>query len=125
MGVPLFGVDISGAVKRAMAAGLPSIRLLKRSVSALDPDAPTATPSVSFRRFPCRGFEDTSKETRDQGTQVQQTGRLVLIIGDTLPRGTVPEPGDRIEILGETLEIVGDGVSNDPARATYLCATRG
>jgi hypothetical protein len=122
VGVELFGVSISGIVKDAMADGLPAIRLLKEQVGVVDEASPTEEPPVSYRSVPCRGFEDSSEDTRRNGTQVQQTGRLVLIIGDTLPRGVVPEPGDRIQILGETLEIVGEGVSSDPARATYLCA---
>ena len=122
MGVPLFGVNISGIIKSAMAAGLPAIRLLKEQVGAVDAANPTDEPPVSYRSVPCRGFEDSSEDTRRNGTQVQQSGRLILILGDTLPRGVVPEPGDRIQILGETLEIVGEGVSSDPARATYLCA---
>lgn len=125
MGVPLFGQDISGTVARLMGPGLPKVRLLKRQVGSIDDANPTAAPTVSYRSVPCRGFEDNSEDTRRLGTEVQQTGRLVLILGDTLPRGTVPEPGDRIEILGETLEIIGEGVTSDPARATYLCSARG
>lgn len=124
MGVKLFGQDISGAVKRAMAAGLPQARLRRPTISPVDAGAPTAQPAVSFRSYPCRAFEDSSAETRRQATAVQASERLVLIIGDTLPRGVAPLPGDRIVLLGEELEIVGDGVTTDPARATYLCACR-
>jgi len=125
MGTRLFGIDISGAVKRAMAGGLPRAKLLKASAGARSASASTAGLPITYRQFPCRGFEDSSEETRRQGTAVHQSGRLVLLIGDTLPRGIFPSPGDRIEILGETLEIVGDGVATDPARAVYICATRG
>jgi len=121
MGVPLFGVNISGILARTMGAGLPRVRLLKKQVGAIDESAPTDAPSISHRSVPCRGFEDDSQDRRRDGTQVQTTGRVVVILGDTLPRGTIPEPGDLIEILGETLEITGEGVSTDPARATYSC----
>ena len=124
MGVPLFGVNISGAIKSAMASGLPQVRLLKEQIGPIDETNPTAAPSVSYRSVPCRGFEDSSEETRRLGTLVQQSGRLILIIGDTLPSGTVPVPGDRLQILGEMLEIIGEGVSTDPAHATYLCACK-
>jgi hypothetical protein len=124
MGTKLFGVDIAKTVKNAMASGLPKARLLKESVGALDEANPTAEPAVSYRAYPCRGFEDVIEKLRP-GTQVRQSGRAVLILGDTLPAGIVPEPGDRIELLGETLEIVGDGVTSDPARATYVCSCRG
>ena len=125
MGVPLFGQDISGLVASIMGPGLPAIRLLKRQVGPPDDSEPTAEPPISYRAVPCRGFEDNSEETRRTGSQVQQSGRLILLLGDTLPRGTAPEPGDLIEILGERVEIIGEGVSSDPARATYLCACRG
>lgn len=123
--VRLFGVDIAAVIKASMASGLLPVRLRKRQRSALDPDDPTAEPSVSYRAYPCRGVEDEPEQTRLRGTQVDQASRFVLILADTLPRGVEPEPGDRIEILGLDLEIVGDGVSTDPARATYLCACRG
>lgn len=125
MGVPLFGQNISGILARALGPGLPRIRLLKRQVGAIDESAPTVPAPVSYRAVPCRGFEDSSEETRRAGTEVQQSGRLILLLGDTLPRGTVPEPGDRIALAGETLEIIGEGVTSDPAKATYLCACRG
>ena len=124
MGIPLFGVNISGAIKSSMAYGLPQVRLLKEQVGDVDPLNPTAAPPLSYRSVPCRGFEDNSEETRRTGTQIQQTGRLILILGDTLPSGTVPAPGDRVQLLGETLEIIGEGVSTDPAHATFLCSCR-
>lgn len=125
MGTPLFGQDISGAVKRAMASGLPAATLRKPSYSAVSAAAPTAAPTVSFRSYPCRGFEEQAATVRRAGTAVATGERVVILIGDTLPAGIRPGPGDRITILGETLEIVGDGVSNDPARATYTCICRG
>lgn len=125
MGVKLFGVDISGAVKRSMASGLPQATLRKPAYSAIDPADPTGAPSVSYRSYPCRGFEDSADDVRRSGTAVRAGERVVLLIGDTLPTGIRPAPGDRITILGETLEIVGDGVSADPARATYTCVCRG
>lgn len=125
MGVKLFGQDIAAIVKRAMSSGLPRATLRRPTASPIDPANPTANPTVSYRSFPCRGFEDSSAETRRMATAVQQTGRLVLLLGDTLPASVFPAPGDLIVILGEELEIIGEGVSSDPARATYLCACRG
>ena len=122
MGTKLFGIDVAAIVKGAMAQGLLSVRLLRETVGPLDEADPTAEPVVSYRSFPCRGVEIDSTDDRAVGTQVRQGSRLVLIIGDTLPRGVIPVPGDRIQILGETLEIVGDGVVTDPARATYTCS---
>ena len=125
MGIPLFDTDISGAIRDAMADGLPKATLRRPSTPAVNPADPTATQTISYRNFPCRAFEDDSTETRDRASAVQRTGRLVLIIGDTLPKGIFPRSGDRISLLGESLEIIGEGVSSDPARATYLCACRG
>ncbi len=122
--IRLFGLDIAAIVKNSMAAGLLPVRLQKLQRSAVDPDNPTAEPTIGFRSFSCRGVEDDSEETRAKGTQVAQASRFVLILADTLPRGTSPEPGDRVEINGETLEIVGDGVFTDPALATFTCACR-
>lgn len=125
MGTPLFGVNISGIVKQAMAAGLPKATLRKPNYSALDVASPTAEPSVSYRAYPCRGFEEEAAVVRRGGTAVETGQRVILLLGDTLPKGVQPEPGDRITLLGETTEIVGDGVTTDPARATYLCVVRG
>lgn len=125
MGVRLFGQDVSGQVRRAVARGLPRAQLLKQVAGQRDSADSTAGLAISYKTYPCRALEDNSEETRRQGSETQQSGRLVLIVGDTLPRGITPAPGDRIKILGEQLEIVGDGVSTDPARAVYLCACRG
>ena len=95
MGIPLFGQDISGAVKRAMAAGLPAATLRKPSYSAVSAATPTAAPTVSFRAYPCRGFEEQAATVRRAGTAVAAGERVVLLIGDTLPRGVQPAPGDR------------------------------
>lgn len=108
-----------------MASGLPKATLRKPATPVVDPANPTAVQTVSYRSYPCRGFEDNSSTTRASATAVQQQGRLILLLGDTLPRGVRPSPGDRIAILGETLEIIGEGVSADPALATYICACRG
>lgn len=125
MGHKLFGIDIAKEIARAAGPGLLPVSLLKAQVGQRDSADPTAGKTTTYKTYPCRGVEDNSEETRRAGTAAQQSGRLILILAGTLPSGVIPVPGDRIRILSETLEIIGEGVSSDPARATYLCACQG
>lgn len=123
MGTKLFGVDIARIVNQAIGRQLVKITFKKRSDGA--PTTVTGPLATSFRSYTVRGFEDPLEVERLPATAVNTVSRVISILGDSLPRGVEPAPGDRIVYLGSELEIVGDGVSSDPARALYTCGCRG
>lgn len=124
MGTKLFGVDIEKEIHRAVSPGIPRSQLLKQSSGARDATDVTAGLPIAYKRYACRAIE-LGIDARDQGAATEVFERTLLITAGSLPRGIVPAPGDRIKYLGETVEIVGNGVKFDPARAAYKCYCRG
>lgn len=123
MGNPLFGVNISGIIKQAMAKGLLPLVLVKE-VAGPRGTIMTEGQVISPRRYPCRGFIDSYKTYQITGTSVQAGDKKILIIGDTLPTGVVPEMNDRIIAEG-TEHVIASLPERDPAAATYVCQARG
>jgi hypothetical protein len=122
MGIRLFGVDIAGEVKKATASGLPSVVLLRSIPGARGSDL-SAGNNPSKRRYPCRGFREDFAASQFDGEIVKRGDHKILIIGDTLPSGVVPDVVDQIVSENATLTIVS--VKRDPAAATYVCHVRG
>lgn len=123
MGQKLFGVNISGIIKQSMAAGLLPLTLIKQIAGARGADL-TDGQAISQKKYPCRGFIDEYKLNQIDGTTVQRGDKKILIIGDTLPAGIIPEANDRIIAEGITHVIPGVP-ERDPAAATYICQARG
>jgi len=123
VGNRLFGVDISGIIKQSMAAGLLPLTLIKEIPGARGA-ALTDGQAISEKKYPCRGFIDEYKLSQIDGTTVQRGDKKILIIGDTLPAGVVPQANDRIIAEGATYVIPGVP-ERDPAIATYVCQARG
>lgn len=124
MGNPLFGINISGIIKQAMAKGLLPLVLVKEIPGARDAADLTDGQALAEKRYPCRGFIDSYALRQIDGTTVQRGDKKILIIGDTLPAGVIPEPNDRIVAEGITHVIQGTP-ERDPAIATYVCQGRG
>ena len=123
MGNNLFGANISGALASELGPLLPKVKLLKKSVSARTAGSLTSGRSTSYRGYTCRGILEAYDDTRFGGiTETKAGDRVILILGDTLPRGVVPTVDDRMEAEGSTFSIVG--VSRDPDAATYTCIVR-
>jgi hypothetical protein len=122
MGNRLFNVDIAGELNAAMGSLLPKYKLLKRSVADRTSGSLTSGRAVSFRSFSCRGILSAYAEDRIDGTNVKSGDRKVLILGDSLPKGVVPAPDDRIEAEGSTFTVIE--VGRDPDAATYTCQVR-
>ena len=117
----IFGADIAGIVAEAFD-GLLFDQVLIKIASSRDPSDSTNTIKVETRHD-CQGFVDNfAKENAKNGTTI--TDAKIVIIGDTLPAGIVPEPKDHIEAESRTFVIQDAGVVRDPAGATYECRSR-
>lgn len=124
MGQKLFGVDISGLIHRNMSAGLVPITLKQTTPGTRSATNPTAAPAPKTSTHSARGFQDAYTDSQIDGTLIERGDRRILLIGDSITPAAVPQPGDEITIQGETLTIVANGVSRDPAAATYTCQAR-
>lgn len=86
---------------------------------------PTAGSTPTPTSYTAKGFVDSYDDRQIDGTRVQAGDRRVLILGSTvIPAGGEPEPGGTIEVDGESLTIVKEGVKADPAKATFTCQSR-
>lgn len=123
MGNNLFGARIAEKIAKALGPRLLPVRLLKVVPGTIDTSNLSGAQPETTRTFTCRGFFDTFNARRMGGTAIQEGVRVVLILGDTLPSGIVPEPDDRVILEGETVEIVGP-VIRDPDAASYIAEVR-
>lgn len=119
----LFGVDIAGILKSAMASGLLPVKLTRLQNGARTAGDLTAGPAVSRKTYNCRGVATEYALSQFDGDLVQKGDRKVLILGATLPANVVPQTGDLVAIEGVESQVVD--VRRDPATATYECQVRG
>ena len=122
MGNNLFGANISGKIAKSLGPKLLPMSLVKVVPGTRSPTDPSSGTNPTKRNFPCRGIVDTYKTTQMDGTIVKMGDRKALLLGDTLPRGVVPEPNDEIRAEGALFTVVN--VERDPDAATYLCQMR-
>lgn len=117
----LFGLDIAGIINDSIssAGGVLDLTLIK-TVQGVRKANPTEGYETTVTSHPCNGFKDEKKAGRKGQTMTKQEESIVVILGDSLPAGTIPEQGDQITIEGETLRI-DEIPKRDPAAATYSC----
>jgi len=118
MGRKLFGVNISGLVHKNMSKGLSPAVLTKIASGARTSGSLTSGKAKTESTHNCKGFMDKSKRERMDGTVIAAGHYIVLIIGDSIQGGAIPELNDQITIYDETYDIVGP-IGSDPALATY------
>lgn len=124
MGTPLFGVDISGIIAQTMGNGnVPRGTLIRAIPGTRDPADSTGGTRPTERRHPFDGFYEKLSFRFQGDSRVLASDSQVTIIGDSLPSGIVPLPGDQIELTGRTMSVIVM-LEGDPAQATYLCAVR-
>jgi len=129
MGNKLFGVNISGIIKKNIGPGVLAATLTRvgktqdQEAGSLTGPPTSADPDI----YPCRAFTE-SFSLRDIGTEVsgvkiKADDRRITIIGDTLPSGIVPQASDTIFIESQTFKVLGM-LNRDPAAATYQIHAR-
>ena len=119
-----FGVDIAAEVLSGLGPGTPAVTLVSRTLGAEDPLDLTAARPIIETNHVCKGFLDNYDSRRMGESVIQQGTRVIVILGDSLPSGVVPENEDRIIAEGSTFHLTGP-VIRDPAAATYVCEVRG
>lgn len=119
-----FGVDIAAELLSALGPGTPEVTLLSRSLGAEDPLDLTAGRPIVETPHVCKGFIDTYDSRRMGESVIQQGTRVILIIGDSLPSGVIPQDEDRVIAEGTTFHLTGP-IVRDPAGATYIVEVRG
>lgn len=118
----IFGAKIAQEINKALGPLVFDQVLIKTS-STRDPADSTKRVKTKVQH-PCKGFIDTYKDQFINGTLVHDSGRKVVILGASLPAGIIPEPGDMITAEGKNHTIAKEGVTRDPASATYECRAK-
>jgi hypothetical protein len=63
------------------------------------------------------------RDSQIDGTTIKRGDRRVLLLGDTIAGGAVPQPSDKITAEGKMYDVVN--VTRDPDAAAYTCQVRG
>tara|TARA_R110000796_G_scaffold242033_2_gene363955 strand:- start:465 stop:845 length:381 start_codon:yes stop_codon:yes gene_type:complete len=118
-----FGVDIAAEILKGLGPGIPQATLLSRSLGAVNAADLTAGRPIVETAYACLAFIDAYDTKRFGSSVIQEGTRVVLIIGDSLPAGVIPQDEDRITLEGTTFHITGQ-IQRDPAAATYVMEIR-
>ena len=112
----LFGLNIDKLVASSVAAagGVLSATLTKATPGTRSSTDPAAGTNPTTTDYACRGFVD---DRTVRGTEAQAGGRVVSILGATLPDGVRPAPNDLATIEGTSYVVIS--VKSDPAGAVY------
>jgi len=118
-----FGVNLPKEIDAALGKALLPATLTKVTpgtrTNITGGTKPTEVP------YTTRGFIDFQNDEFQNPTLAVNGRKVVVLLGNPLPSGIVPRPGDRITIEGTLYHIPNDGeVDRDPASATYTCEVR-
>jgi fructose-1-phosphate kinase PfkB-like protein len=120
----IFGEDIAGKIYQGLKGKVFDITLTKVEPGTRTPGSLTGGTNPVETAHTVKGFVDHYQDRHIDGTLIQRGDRKIIILGGSLPSGVVPEPSDKLTAEGETRAIVEDGVTRDPAGATYTCQVR-
>lgn len=123
MGNRLFGVDISGAIKKHVGPGVLAATLERRAPGTRTTGALTAGTQPTSTTHTARGYTEEYAEGQIDGTRVRVGDRIVALVGDSITPYVIPRPEDSVTISGRTYKIVR--VTADPANAVFRCQARG
>ena len=85
----LFGIDMAARLNAALGPKLLPFTLIRRTESATLPAKRTDGLAIAERRFPCRGIVESYRDDQVDGNLVRSGDRRILILGGSLPAGTV------------------------------------
>lgn len=105
----------SGLVKSATLIKVtPGVRSVGNLINGTNPT------TVSYA---ASGWVTTTNKKKIGGTLVEETDRVVALLGSSIASAQIPTTNDRLTIDGKTQNVVG--VDRDPGKAIYVCLCRG
>lgn len=122
-GNKLFGVDIAKIVHQNMSKGLLPATLTKIVLGDRTAGDLTAGKAQTPTDYTCKGFVEDYTDKQMDGSIIQSGDRKIILIGDSIQSGVVPDVNDTITIEDRAYKIVGP-IKRDPAKATYTCQGR-
>lgn len=126
MGNKLFGrrgIDIAKTINNELGGDVLQGTLIKLVPGTRTTGSLAAGTNPTSRNFTFNGFVESFTLEERTGTTIQKGDRKVMIFGDSLPVGVIPQPQDQIEIEGSTGNLQ-EVLERDPDAATYICQVR-
>lgn len=118
----LFGVDIQSLVAKNIGPGVFPITLIQVTKGVRTPGSLTRGTNSTEVPVTGKGFEDSYSDHHISNTSTKESDRKITLIWGTFPSGTAaPKNGDKVVSDGVTYLIAKDGVTRDPASATFTC----
>lgn len=122
MGNKLFGIDISGLVKKHIAPGLNTCVLTKITPGTRTAGNLAGGTKPTTANYAARGLIGELDQGRRENSLVRDGDLKILVVGDSVASGIIPAPGDQVTILGGTYNLII--VEVDPAKAVFVCTAR-
>lgn len=119
----IFGIDLAGIIFDELGPLLLDATLIKVTPGTRTGGSLTGGTNPNEASHSTKGFIDNYSDEQINGTVVMLGDRKITLLGDGLPSGVVPTPGDKITIESQTF-VIADPVNRDPAAATYECNAR-
>lgn len=121
----LFGTNIKKIVSKSVGSGLPKVTLTSVINNTRVAGKLTQGLQPSETQYVGRGVVSKYSDQHVASTSVLASDRKILLIWGSFPEGSPkPKPGDKITAEAVTYRIVSNGVSRDPAEATFTCQCR-
>lgn len=118
------GTDISGLIHKHLSPIIKDATLIQVTSGARTPADLAGGKALTETSKTAKGFVNTYRDYYIDGKMIRHGDRKILLTADSIEDTTVPTPGDKITIEGTTYVIQANGVSRDPASATYICHGR-
>jgi hypothetical protein len=130
MGNLIFGVDVAGIVAEVIGPNVFDVTITREVRGARSADNLTGGPVAAAPGvFECKGFWDDLSGTPKPGVEYELSDRKLVLIGDTIPPGGVPQRNDAATVhepIGDLTLYVVQPLRRDAAAAVYefLCRDR-
>jgi hypothetical protein len=118
----IFRAGISQAIANALGPLVFDVTLIKASGSSRSGNL-TAGETKAEASYTAKGWVDEYMARQIDGTSVRAGDKKIVVLGDTIQDGQIPEVNDQIVAEGQTWRIV-TVPARDPAGATYECQVR-
>lgn len=123
MGQSLFGIDIAGLINQYVASGLLDATLTKLTPGTRTGGALSSGTNPTSADYACKGIIVRQTVVEFKGQLAPAGSKEIMLGGDSIASGAIPELNDRITIEGIVYQI--NQLDRDPAAATYtLIVTR-
>lgn len=115
--------DALGSAQQSVDIGYQDATLTKKTNGTRTSGQLTAGTNPTTATYTCKAIPASRNKKLSDATLTKVGDESILIFRATLDSSVAPEPNDTITLGGSTYVITNTTL--DPARAVYICSTRG